>query len=145
MAAAKVKEGHLVTVRNRNPHRLANLRYLLGWVEDETDGEEKPLLFTENEVKVAFDRGARKHSMVPTGSRLFNSRARLGHLSYVRNSRKAHHLEADGYYFVRMTGYGCSGAIWLAFTRHQMAQVARRTSRNPEDVLRKSFLTDLID
>lgn len=145
MAAAKVREGHLVTVANKNPHRLASSRYLLGWVEDEADGKEKPLLFTENEVKVAFDRGARKHSLAPTGNRLFNSSSRLGHLSYVRNLKKAHRLEADGYYFVRMIMRGCSGAVWLAFTSRQLERSLRRTSRNPEDVLRKSFLTDLTD
>ena len=141
----KVREGCIAVVRNENPHRFASRTYLMAWVEDEADGREKPLLFTEGEAAIAAARGVRKSSMAPSGSRVrFFSRSRLGHMSVVENLNKAHRFEADYYYFVKLESPE-GRRTWYAFTERQMKSIRHRTESNPEDVVRKSFLTDLTD
>lgn len=144
LIAGKVKEGYVSIVENVNRHRFSPETYVMMWIEDEDDGKEKPILMTENDFRVASSRGEKKSSMAPSGNRLFSSKSRLGHMSYVRNVDKAHRFEADGYYFINARNVDGEDVI-LAFTRKSLEVVVNRTAKNQEDIVKKSFLTDVID
>lgn len=139
-----VREGYLSLVTNLNPHRLAAKQYLLGWIEWDADKTEQALLFTQREVNVAALRASKRPDLAPTGSRIFNSRTRLGHLSMVENKNKKCIFEAEKYWFVKMIMLN-GEEIWLAFTTKQIETISDRTAKNQEDIVRKSWLTNVTD
>jgi hypothetical protein len=139
-----VKEGYVCLVKNINPHRFASKQYYQVWVEWDHVKEEAHQLFTLNELVTARQRANKKTELIPTGSKLFNSNVRLGHVSWVENKNKKHRFEAKGYFFVKLIDLdGDEG--WYAFTKHQLDISLRRTLKNKEDSVKKSMLTDLFD
>jgi len=55
----RVTSGRLIKVLNENKHRLANEQYFSVWVEDADGSNERCILFTENEIKIAEERAAK--------------------------------------------------------------------------------------
>ena len=55
----RVTSGRLIKVLNENKHRLANEQYYSVWVEDADGSNERCLLFTENEIRIAEERAAK--------------------------------------------------------------------------------------
>lgn len=52
----KIKAGRLIRVWNQKPHPVAKCKYVSVWVEDANGRNERCLLFTEREIRVAEDR-----------------------------------------------------------------------------------------
>lgn len=139
-----VKEGHICLVENIDPHRFAARQYFQIWIEWDHVEEEAYQLFTANELVVAKLRAQKKSDLIPTGSKLFNSNVRLGHVSWIENKSKKYRFEADGYYFVKLENLD-KEENWYAFTKRQLDISLKRTLKNKEDAVKKSLLTDLID
>lgn len=60
MAKEKVRKGRLIKVENKNKKFGANDFYFAVWVEDGNGKNERCVLFSENQIKVATER-ARKN------------------------------------------------------------------------------------
>lgn len=140
----KVREGHFCLVENKNPYPTANKKYVQGTIEWDHEKVEAIQLFTEHEIEVAKKRAKRKENLIPKGSSLIKSSTRFGHISFVKNKKKTHFSESNGYYFVKMHHFKFADC-WYCFTPKALTRSLQRTVKNKEDIVAKNLLTDLFD
>lgn len=123
----KTVMGQMIMVKNQNKVATANDQYVAIHVEDESGENERCLLFTEIELSdmEKIEMGLLKDKMVQ--GRLYSAKIdkRNTYLCLVKNR-----LEKQ---------------IILRISPFQLSQAEVRASKNPEDLPKKDFLTDLMD
>jgi hypothetical protein len=123
----KTVMGQMIMVKNQDKVAAANERYVSLHVENEDGNNERCLLFTEIEIsdmeKVTME--FLRTSMVM--GRLYEAiiDKRLCYLCRVKNRSEYEMI--------------------LRISPHKLAQAENRAMKNPEDLPKKDFLTDLMD
>lgn len=122
----KIVMGKVIKVENQMKVATANDVYLSVQVEDESGENERCLLFTEKEfdkvstVKADFMTDAMK------SGRIYNAT-----------------IDGDMTYLVKVGRGDVEKIIRLSPTQLEIAE--NRSEKNPEDLTKKSLLTDMID
>ena len=65
-------------------------------------------------------------------------------MSMVENKNKKCIFDAENYWFVKMVLLN-EEEVWLAFTTKQIETISDRTTKNQEDIVRKSWMTNITD
>ena len=119
--------GQMIMVKNQEKVATANDKYIAIQVEDENSENERCLLFTEIEIadmeKIEME--FLKKSMVQ--GRLYPAK-----------------IDNRNTYLCLIKNRLCQQMI-LRISPFQLSQSEVRASKNPEDLPKKDFLTDLID
>ena len=123
----KTVMGQMIMVKNQEKLATANDQYIAIHVEDEDGNNERCILFTEIEIsdmeKISMD--LLKNSMV--AGRLY----------------KANIDKKDVFLCLVKNRIGME--MILRITPFKLSQAENRASKNPEDLPKKDFLTDLLD
>ena len=127
-----VKMGTFIPVENQNPHRLAAKKYLALKVEDEDGKNERWLLLTQGEVKSVRVRVSPGLTSVLKAGRLYE-------IPLPKNLN----LNTKTQYLVRLDGLLTDG-IYVVSSSF-LAQGEERAKKNPEDVPKQGWLSDLKD
>lgn len=124
----KVEMGTFLPVINRNPFPTAAREYIVVHGQCGDVGAEFPLMFTAHELT----------KVVRSVQCDYFNTSKPGHFHYIKAGKTCG-------YFVRMrpTQRGELKLYFVCTSTYERAK--RRAERNPEDVPKKSFLTDLLD
>lgn len=144
----KVKRtGDMIKVCNKNPHWAAALKYNHIRVQF-PDKKEKSLLFTDHQLKRAIERADRNPEDLPNNRCWLTDiiekfvSTDLADLQKVKNKDK-HHRAADKYNHILVRYKG--KLVHLLFTNNDIESGLKRAGRNPEDLPKVSWLTDILD
>lgn len=122
----KIVMGKVIKVENQMKVATANDTYLSVQVEDESGDNERCLLFTEKEFdKVATVKADFMADTMKSG-RIYNAT-----------------IDGDTTYLVKVGRGDIEKIIRLSPTQLEIAE--NRSEKNPEDLTKKSLLTDMID
>ncbi len=123
----QVKMGYMIMVKNTNKKPLENDKYISIQVEDEDGQNERCLLFTEIEIS----------DMEKISSLFLMNNMKYGRL-YKFNINKN---DTNIVKVVSIDGRD----IILRISNSQLKSADFRRIRNPEDLTKKGFLTDIVD
>ena len=123
----KTVMGQMIMVKNQNKVATANEKYIAIHVEDEDGENERCLLFTEVELS----------DMEKIEMSLLNKHMVIGRLYPAKiNQRNT---------FLCLIKNRVGEDIIFRFSPFEIAHAEKRAAKNPEDLPKKDFLTDLMD
>jgi hypothetical protein len=138
----------LTSVKNKNPHHKAAKKYNHLRVEME-DRSEHHLLFTDFQIKRAIQRAEKNPEDLPKIGWLLDiletkvkESNRLGDMNKVINKNKLP-AAAKKYNHIRVSFNGCE--LHMLFTCHEIKLAMQRAKKNPEDLVKVSWIRDILD
>lgn len=147
------RKGELTEVDNKNPHHKAALKYNHIRVQF-PDGKEKSLLFTDNQIRKALDRADHNLEDLPENGWLRSFAGSvvetdIADLQEVENTKKLP-AAADKYNHIVVHGDNLPGTFTkdrthLLFTDNEIKTALKRAEKNPEDLPKISWFTDILD